>query len=159
MKAYLVAHIEVHDPEGFAEYRERVAPLVARFGGRYLVRGGTAHPVEGDWRVPRLVIIEFDNLDAARTFYHSTRIPGDPAAAPEGFPRHRGLYRGGGGTLSCDAASGAEDLEYGSDQDRLGRTHSEPVLMHFSKIARLSPRGHWRRCYNGRTAGSREAGI
>ena len=71
MKAYLVAHIEVHDPEGFAEYRERVAPLVARFGGRYLVRGGTAHPVEGDWRVPRLVIIEFDNLDAARTFYHS----------------------------------------------------------------------------------------
>ena len=71
MKAYLVAHIEVHDPEGFAEYRERVAPLVARFGGRYLVRGGTAHPVEGDWRVPRLVIIEFDNLDAARIFYHS----------------------------------------------------------------------------------------
>ena len=71
MKAYLVAHIEVHDPDGFAEYRDQVSPLVARFGGRYLIRGGTAHPVEGEWRIPRLVVIEFDNLDAARTFYHS----------------------------------------------------------------------------------------
>ncbi len=71
MKAFLVAHIEVHDPAGFEAYRERVSPLVARFGGRYLIRGGTAHPVEGEWRIPRLVVIEFDNLDAARTFYHS----------------------------------------------------------------------------------------
>lgn len=71
MKAYLVAHIEVHDPAGFEVYREKVPAVIARFGGRYVIRGGEAHPLEGHWPVPRLVVIEFDNLDAARTFYHS----------------------------------------------------------------------------------------
>ena len=71
MKAYLVAHIEVQDPQGFEAYRERVPAVIAQYGGRYLVRGGTAHPMEGDWRVPRLVIIEFDSLEAARSFYDS----------------------------------------------------------------------------------------
>lgn len=71
MKAYLVAHIEVQDPQGFEAYRDKVPAVIAQYGGRYLVRGGTAHPMEGDWQVPRLVIIEFDSLEAARAFYDS----------------------------------------------------------------------------------------
>jgi tripartite-type tricarboxylate transporter receptor subunit TctC len=45
MAAYLIANIEVHDPEGFARYGALVAPMVARFGGRYLVRGGKLTPL------------------------------------------------------------------------------------------------------------------
>jgi hypothetical protein len=40
MKGYLIANIDVRDPKAFDEYRETVSPMIARFGGRYLVRGG-----------------------------------------------------------------------------------------------------------------------
>lgn len=71
MKAYLVAHVQVRDAEGFEAYRAKVPAVIERFGGRYLIRGGAAHPLEGDWTVPRLVVVEFDSLEAARAFYES----------------------------------------------------------------------------------------
>ena len=70
MPAYLVAHVEVHDPAGFAEYRNRVAPVIEAYGGRYLVRGGALETVEGAGQRRRLVIVEFPSMDAARGFYH-----------------------------------------------------------------------------------------
>ena len=70
-KAYLVAQIEVHDPLGYDAYRSRTGAVVERFGGRFLVRGGTLHPLEGEPDFSRLVIIEFADLDAARGFYNS----------------------------------------------------------------------------------------
>lgn len=69
--AYLVAHIDVHDPAGFEEYRTRVVPVVAAYGGRYLVRGGTLEMVEGAEQKRRLVILEFPSMDEAKGFYHS----------------------------------------------------------------------------------------
>ena len=71
MAAYLVANIQITDPERFNQYREGVAPLVARFGGRYLVRGGAVHPVEGDPGLDRLVILEFPSMERLREFYGS----------------------------------------------------------------------------------------
>ena len=70
-KTYLIADIRVHDPQGFAAYREQVPEVVARFGGRYLVRGGAMHDLEGEASFVRLTIIEFPSRDAARTFYDS----------------------------------------------------------------------------------------
>ena len=37
MAAYMIVQIEVTDPEGFAEYREKVGPQIAKHGGRYIV--------------------------------------------------------------------------------------------------------------------------
>ena len=71
MPGYLVAQLKVHDREMFARYRDAVAPLVGRFGGRYLVRGGKLDVLEGDWPMPRLVVIEFQSVAAARHFYES----------------------------------------------------------------------------------------
>ncbi|MGI9420740.1 MAG: DUF1330 domain-containing protein [Geminicoccaceae bacterium] len=71
MAAYVVAQIDVHDPEGFQRYREKVAPLVAAYGGRYLVRGGEVTTLEGKLPAPRLVIIEFEDRAAAERWYHS----------------------------------------------------------------------------------------
>jgi uncharacterized protein (DUF1330 family) len=70
-KVYLVAQIEVHDPLGYDAYRSRTGAVIERFGGRFLVRGGTLHPLEGEPDFSRLVIIEFADLDAARRFYDS----------------------------------------------------------------------------------------
>ena len=71
MSAYVIAHIDVSDTETFEAYREKVPAVIEKFGGRYLVRGGAVHELEGQWTIPRLVIIAFDSLDAAQRFYHS----------------------------------------------------------------------------------------
>ena len=71
MKGYMVAQLEVEDPAQFEGYRDKVPAVIARFGGRYLIRGGEIAPLEGHWPYPRLVVIEFDSVEAARTFYHS----------------------------------------------------------------------------------------
>jgi uncharacterized protein (DUF1330 family) len=66
---YLVAAIDIRDPQGFDDYRIQVAPLIARYGGRYIVRGGAVTPLEGTAPERRLVIIAFPSIDAARAFY------------------------------------------------------------------------------------------
>jgi uncharacterized protein (DUF1330 family) len=71
MAGYLVANIEVTDPKGFDEYRQKVAPLIAQFGGRYIVRGGDLRSLEGNLPIKRLVVLEFPSLDAAQRFYDS----------------------------------------------------------------------------------------
>jgi uncharacterized protein (DUF1330 family) len=71
MSAYLVAHLAVTDLDAFEKYRAAVPEVIARFGGRYLVRGGTVETLEGEWRVPRLVVIAFDSMAQAKRFYHS----------------------------------------------------------------------------------------
>jgi uncharacterized protein (DUF1330 family) len=70
-KAYLVAQITVRDPEGYEAYRSRTRTIIESFGGRFLVRGGTLHQLEGQAGFERLVIIEFPSLDAAHGFYRS----------------------------------------------------------------------------------------
>ena len=71
MAGYLVAQLEITDPQTFEDYRDKVPAVIARFGGRYLVRGGEISVLEGDWPAPRLVVIEFDSTDEARRFYES----------------------------------------------------------------------------------------
>jgi len=71
MPAYLIAHLDVTDPSAFESYRSAVPAVIAKFGGRYLVRGGAVEVLEGEWPVPRLVILAFDSLDQARRFYKS----------------------------------------------------------------------------------------
>ena len=69
MPAYLVAEMEVSDPETYARYRARVPEVVAAHGGRFLVRGGTVDAREGAPPAGRVVVIEFPDLAAARRFY------------------------------------------------------------------------------------------
>ena len=70
-KAYGVAEISVHDAEGYKAYVAAVTPLVAKFGGTYLVRGGQALDKEGAPVAGRIVILEFSSLAAADAFYDS----------------------------------------------------------------------------------------
>ena len=70
-KAYLIVQVEVRDAQGYEAYRKETPAIVERFGGRFLVRGGTLHPLEGDPGAGRLVIVEFPDANAAESFYHS----------------------------------------------------------------------------------------
>ena len=69
MAAYLIADLDITDPVVFEEYRQQVAPLVAKYGGKYVVRGGAIETVEGDWSPKRLVILEFENVDRLKAWY------------------------------------------------------------------------------------------
>lgn len=71
MAAYLVANIEVTDPEGYREYARQAGPTVAKYGGRYLVRGGPAQLKEGEWQIHRLVVVEFPSMERALAWYDS----------------------------------------------------------------------------------------
>jgi uncharacterized protein (DUF1330 family) len=71
MPAYLIAEIEVTNPEGYRAYTQEVPASIAQYGGKFLVRGGKAHPLEGDWPERRRVIIEFPSLEAARKWWDS----------------------------------------------------------------------------------------
>jgi uncharacterized protein (DUF1330 family) len=70
--AYVIADVrEVRDVEALLEYRRRNTEAVARHGGRFLVRGGEATVLEGDWPTLRIVVIEFPDAAAARGWYES----------------------------------------------------------------------------------------
>lgn len=71
MAAYLIAEIEVNDPEGFKKYQAEVPGTVAKYGGTYLVRGGAVTPVEGGWAPSRVVVIEFPNMATLKKWYES----------------------------------------------------------------------------------------
>jgi uncharacterized protein (DUF1330 family) len=69
--AYVIVDIEVTDPAGYEEYKQLAAPTVAAHGGRYVVRGGAAETLEGDWVPWRLVVLEFENVEQARRWWSS----------------------------------------------------------------------------------------
>jgi uncharacterized protein (DUF1330 family) len=79
MPAYVIADVEVTDPAGFEEYRKQVPATVAKYGGRFLVRGGALEAVEGEWRPKRLVVVEFPSLQDAKRWYDSTEYKGPKA--------------------------------------------------------------------------------
>jgi uncharacterized protein (DUF1330 family) len=71
MPAYVVLDVVVRDPVAYERYKQLAGPTVAAYGGRYLVRGGAAEPLEGSWRPSRLVILEFPTVEQGRTWWAS----------------------------------------------------------------------------------------
>lgn len=71
MPAYVIADVTVTDPPAMEEYRKQVPATLAKYGGRFLVRGGAHQTMEGDWKPARLVVIEFPSLADAQRWYDS----------------------------------------------------------------------------------------
>lgn len=71
MPAYIIVETDIHDHEQYERYKEASPAAVKAGGGRFLVRGGELAVLEGDWRPTRLVVLEFESLDAAKRFYAS----------------------------------------------------------------------------------------
>lgn len=71
MPAYLIAKIEITNPAGFEAYRAAVPAVIAQYGGRYVVRGGTPEIAEGKLFFERLTIVEFPTMEALKRFHGS----------------------------------------------------------------------------------------
>jgi len=71
MAAYVISEVDVRDPRGFETYRTMAAPTIARYGGRYLVRGGQATLAEGGPEPKTLIVVEFPSMAQLRQWYAS----------------------------------------------------------------------------------------
>ena len=68
MTAYIIVEAVLHDPEKFSAYAKAVPPVVAEYGGEYLVLGGAHTPLEGDWGATRLVMHSWPSAEQAKAF-------------------------------------------------------------------------------------------
>jgi len=71
MSAYLIALVDIRDPEAYRAYAARTPAIIAKYGGRLLVRGGETATLEGEPFSGRLVIVEFPTLEHVKEFYAS----------------------------------------------------------------------------------------
>jgi uncharacterized protein (DUF1330 family) len=71
MAAYIVVDVDVRDRERYEDYKRLVAPTLPAYGGRFIVRGGAAETLEGDWAPGRVVILEFPSAEQARQWWGS----------------------------------------------------------------------------------------
>ena len=69
--AYYMAELELTDPDGIRPYSAAVASTFEPFGGRFIVRGGEASPLEGEGPKGRFVVIAFDSMEKAQAWYNS----------------------------------------------------------------------------------------
>ncbi len=66
MAGYAIISVEVKDEAAYNSVLDQVPAIVAAHGGRYLVQGGAAEVIRGDWRPDRLVVLEFDSVEQAK---------------------------------------------------------------------------------------------
>ena len=71
MAAYVIADLTITDPQGFETYRQIVPATIAKYGGKYMVRGGSVETLEGEWQPRRLVVIEFESAERAKQWWSS----------------------------------------------------------------------------------------
>ena len=69
-KGYWIARVDVSDPEAYKAYVAANAAAFAKYGARFLVRGGRFEAKEGASRA-RNVVIEFPSFEAALACYDS----------------------------------------------------------------------------------------
>lgn len=70
-KAYWLAFVTVTDAETYAGYQALAPAAFAKYGAKFLARGGEAVTLEGqEWQ--RHVVIEFDSKADALACYHSS---------------------------------------------------------------------------------------
>ena len=69
--AYLVAEVEVNDPEAMKPYIAGVIAVVAKYGGKYIVRGGHSETLEGSAPTGRFAIVQFNSSDELKRFWES----------------------------------------------------------------------------------------
>jgi uncharacterized protein (DUF1330 family) len=94
MPAYFIADAFVKNAQELESFRAQAAPAVARYGGRYLVRTGLVEALEGAWQPEMILVIEFPDLERARTWYRSAEYALALAVRDNALSRHLILVDG-----------------------------------------------------------------
>jgi uncharacterized protein (DUF1330 family) len=70
-KAYMLVQVDVSNPERYGEYTKLSPGIIAKFGGRFLARGGRTATLEGAPARGRVAVVEFPSFERAQEFYTS----------------------------------------------------------------------------------------
>jgi uncharacterized protein (DUF1330 family) len=70
--AYIVVQVDVTNAQQYAEYMKVSPDIIAKFGGRFIARGGRTATLEGPPARSRVVVIEFPSFERAQQFYQSS---------------------------------------------------------------------------------------
>lgn len=71
MPAYIIARVEVTDPEKYKGYAALTPGAIAAHGGRFVARGSEVTTLEGEDETRRVVVIEFADVATAKKFWNS----------------------------------------------------------------------------------------
>jgi uncharacterized protein (DUF1330 family) len=71
MAAYVIADVKVSDAERYKQYTALSPGAIQAAGGEFVVRGGRAEALEGDWAPGRMVVVRFPDFEKAKAFYDS----------------------------------------------------------------------------------------
>ena len=82
MAAYIIVEVETTDEALMTEYRKHTPGAVAKFGGKFIVRGGKTRTLEGGWAPPRIVV-----LDLRPPRLHNQTLHQQPLDDPVQRPR------------------------------------------------------------------------
>jgi len=66
--AYIIANVQVNNPEQYEEYKKWSSAAMQLHGAEVCVRGGKVEVLEGDWAPERIVILKFPTFEAAKAF-------------------------------------------------------------------------------------------
>ena len=69
-KAYWIVRVTVRNAERYPDYLAAAKPAFAKYGARFLVRGGDYEAMEGTAR-ERNVVVEFQDYATAQACYRS----------------------------------------------------------------------------------------
>ena len=78
--AYVIAHVEVTNPQQYEEYKKLSTIAMQANGAEVCIRGGQVEVLEGDWNPARVVMLKFPSMDQARAFYDSQTYQAAKAA-------------------------------------------------------------------------------
>ena len=71
MAGYIIVDVQVTDPIAYERYKALVPDTLAAYGGKFIVRGGQAEKLEGDWQPNRIVVLEFESAARAKEWWES----------------------------------------------------------------------------------------
>lgn len=70
--AYIVVDVRIENVEAYERYKQKVVPIVTKFGGEYLVRGGEMDVIQDElWSPTRMVLLKFPSRARALEFIDS----------------------------------------------------------------------------------------
>ncbi|MCI3274323.1 DUF1330 domain-containing protein [Streptomyces cylindrosporus] len=70
-KGYVILTEAINDPDGMAAYGKAAGLSIAESGASILAVDPNPQLLEGDWHGSQTVVLEFESVEAARTWYES----------------------------------------------------------------------------------------
>lgn len=70
-KGYVIVTEEISDQARFDAYSRSAVPTVMQYGGNPIIVNDDVEVLEGQWHGSRTLVIEFESVAAAKTWYQS----------------------------------------------------------------------------------------